>query len=86
MQSAPGLDLDAGHLVPAAQVGERDAEAVRDGDECVALARHIKQHVCGRGHRGKRNGESFNALQAGRVRQLIGVCEPLFAHVELMGD
>lgn len=32
------LDAGAGKFVPAAELGEGDAKAVRDGDQCVAAA------------------------------------------------
>lgn len=74
VETAAGLNLDARHFVPGAELGERDAEAIGNGDQRIAFARDVKHHVRGGdGDRSEGNGESFDALEAiGRV-ELIGV-------------
>ena len=85
MQAAAGIDLDAAHFVPGAQLGERNAEAIGDGDQRIAPARGVKQHVRGRrGNRSERDGERFDALQAGCGAQFVGVGEFTFRDVELV--
>jgi len=47
METAAGLNLDAGHFVPCAKLGERNAEAISDGDEGIAFAGDVKHHARG---------------------------------------
>ena len=47
MQTAAGLDPDAGEIIPAAQFGERNAKAVGDRDKRVATAHSVEHAVCG---------------------------------------
>ena len=48
MQPAARRNLDAGEVVPAPQLAERDAEAVGDGDQRIAPARGV-EHAARRG-------------------------------------
>ena len=65
MQAAAGFDFDAGNLVPAAQLIERDAEAIRDGDQRIAPAHGVEPGVRGgRGGRRHRNHQRLDAREA----------------------
>ncbi len=64
-EPAAGRDADAAEVIPCAQLGERDAEAIGDGDERIAAAGSV--HHGARGGLGRRrngHGERFDAVQA----------------------
>jgi hypothetical protein len=45
VETATWIHSGAGNVIPEAQLGERDAESVGDGDQRVAPARRVKNHV-----------------------------------------
>ena len=74
VKAAAGVDLDAGgrKFVPAAELGEGDAESVGDGDQGVAAAGGVVDGVC-RWGRGRSDGydESLNSIELAGLVQLI---------------
>ena len=87
VETAAGLNLDAGHSVPGAQLGERDAEVIGNGDQRIASARDVKHHVRGGdGDRSEGNGERFDALEAVCRAELIGFSKLGLRDAELVGD
>ena len=78
MEAAACRDLDAGggKFVPAAELGEGDAEAVGDGDQGVAAAGGVVDGVRrGGGSRGDGHDERLDAVELGGLIQLIGFGE-----------
>lgn len=66
VKAMPGGDPDAGggELVPAAELGEGDAEAVGDGNQGVSAAGGVVNGVCGWGSgRSHGHNEGFDALK-----------------------
>ena len=62
-EAAAGIDLDScGDVVPTAQLGKGDTEAVGDGDESISAAHGVQAGARG-GHNleGDGNDEGFNA-------------------------
>ena len=89
MQAAARFHFYTGDSVPAAQLTQRDAEAVGDGDQCLAFANGIEQRTRRRG-RGRRNGnhQSLNPSESvGTVAggELVGRCQLRFGDAILLG-
>ena len=74
MQAAARLDPDAGgDSVPAAQLAQRDAEAVGDGDQRIAPAHGVEPGARKRlGDRRHRNHQRLDARDAVGWTELIG--------------
>ena len=67
---AARFDLDAGQLVPAPQLSERNAEAICNGDQRIAAAHGVEPRV--RGRRKRRRNRHHQSLQ--RLRDCRSAC------------
>jgi len=73
MQPPAWLNLDARNVVPAPQLAERNAKAVGNGHQRIALARAVQHDVRRqRGGRSLRHHQPFHSLQALARPQLVG--------------
>ncbi len=67
------FDIGAGDMIPAAEVGKRDAEAIGDGHQSVAAAGSVKDHAGGGGCTGRlRNDDGIEALERTSAVKLVG--------------
>lgn len=74
VDAAAGDDLDVGtvEMIPAAKVGEGDAEAVGDGYQSVAAASGVEDHAGGGGGRGRLgNDQGIEALKGTAGVELV---------------
>ena len=87
MKAAAWIDPCSSHVIPEAQLGQGDAESIGDGDQRIAPARGVENHVGRwRGDGGDGNDESFEALQAVAGVQLVGVGELRLGNAKFAGD
>jgi len=89
MDAATGNDFGicTGEMIPAAEIGERDAESVGDGYKRVAATGGVKDHArgCG-GWRRLWNDQCIESLKRLGGMNLIGGGELGFGDTELTGD
>jgi hypothetical protein len=85
--SGDELGAGAGKMVPAAEIGEGDAKAVRDGDQSVAAASCVEDHSRGSGGGWRlRNDQGIQALEGLARVELIGRGKFRFGDPEFAGD
>ena len=89
MDATAGDDFDTGasEMVPATELGERDAESIGDGDQSVAATSGIEDHSGG-GCSWRRlgNDKGLEALDGLAGADLVGGGEFRFGYAEFAGD